>query len=336
MVPDYTTPALYKTMESVFLRGAASPPPYISLAARVFSYELTAHDLGTDESLCDLGLRVVRGAVEAKDCGNWYHTLPDSGGTQLDAIWDLPSNAHSREECLAEPNLPRRWGTRPGMLISVLGRDPLQRARQHGSARWPEMRDLFPTQWSAIATREDAREHTWRTDVNRRARPRQPIQPTPPGPGAPPPHTGHHPRPLPPPSDPPRQGPDHPPGLVSPTRGLDQAHRQSPPGPDHPRQRPQRDHSRPRALASPQTHPGPAHLDPPRRVGPGPDARHRQQRHALRDRTPTAGPSGDGPPSGPEPPGAVGTGHRAQPRHRPPRRRPPHPGRQPPPPTYRQ
>ena len=166
MVPDYTTPALYKTMESVFLRGAASPPPYISLAARVFSYELTAHDLGTDESLCDLGLRVVRGAVEAKDCGNWYHILLDSGGTQLDAIWDLPSNAHSREECLAEPNLPRRWGTRPGMLISVLGRDPLQRARQHGSARWPEMRDLFPTQWSAIATREDAREHTWRTDVN--------------------------------------------------------------------------------------------------------------------------------------------------------------------------
>ena len=74
----------------------------------------------------------------------------------------------------------------------------------------------------------------------------------------------------------------------------------------------------------------------PHRVGPGPDARHRQQRHASRDRTPTAGPSRDGPPSGPEPPGAVGTGHRAQPRHSPPRRRPPHPGRRPPPPTYRQ
>ena len=34
VVPDYTTPALYRTKESVFLRGAASPPPYISLAAR--------------------------------------------------------------------------------------------------------------------------------------------------------------------------------------------------------------------------------------------------------------------------------------------------------------
>ena len=33
VVPDYTTPALYRTKESVFLRGAPSPPPYISLAA---------------------------------------------------------------------------------------------------------------------------------------------------------------------------------------------------------------------------------------------------------------------------------------------------------------
>ena len=37
VVPDYTTLALYRTKESVFLRGAASPPPYISLAAPVFS-----------------------------------------------------------------------------------------------------------------------------------------------------------------------------------------------------------------------------------------------------------------------------------------------------------
>ena len=95
----------------------------------------------------------------------------------------------------------------------------------------------------------------------RRARPRQPIQPTPPGPGASPPHTGHpltpSPRPQPPPSNPPRQGPDHPPGLVPPTGGLDQAHRQSPLKPDQPRQRPPRGHHGPRTLASPQTHPGP-------------------------------------------------------------------------------
>ena len=63
-------------------------------------------------------------------------------------------------------------------------------------------------------------------------------------------------------------------GLVPPTTGLDQAHRQSPTAPDHPRQRPPRGHRRPRTLASPQTHPGPARLDPPHRVGRGPDTRH--------------------------------------------------------------
>ena len=47
---------------------------------------------------------------------------------------------------------------------------------------------------------------------------------------------------------------------------------------------------------------------PPIQVGPGPDTRHRHQRHASRDRTPTTGPSGEGLASGPEPPRAVGTG----------------------------
>ena len=167
MVPDYTTPALYRTKESVFLRGGASPPPYISVAAPVFSHELPAHDLESDESLCDLGLRVVRGAVEAKECENRYRILVDSCNTQPDAIWDMLSNAHSREECLADPKLPRRRVTRPGKLISVLGRNPLQRASQQCSARWPEMRDLFPTQWSAIAAGENAREQTCHTDVDK-------------------------------------------------------------------------------------------------------------------------------------------------------------------------
>ena len=49
MVPDYTTPALYRTKKSVLLRGAASSPPYISLAAPVFSHELPAYDLESDE-----------------------------------------------------------------------------------------------------------------------------------------------------------------------------------------------------------------------------------------------------------------------------------------------
>ena len=167
VVPDYTTPALYRTKEPVFLRGAASPPPYISLAVPVFSHELPAHELESDESLCDVGLRVVGGAVEAKECENWYHILVDSCGTEPDAIWDLLSNAHSREECLADPKLPRRWGTRPGKLICVLGKDSLQRATEQCSPRWPEMRDLFPTQWSAIAAGEDAKEQTWHTNVDK-------------------------------------------------------------------------------------------------------------------------------------------------------------------------
>ena len=108
MVPDYTTPALYRTKESVVLRGAASPPPYISLAAPVLSHELPAHDLEFEESLCDLGLRVLRGAVEAKECEKWYRIVVDSCGTQPDASWDQLSNAHSRKECLADPKLPRR------------------------------------------------------------------------------------------------------------------------------------------------------------------------------------------------------------------------------------
>ena len=167
VVPDYTTPALYRTKESVFLRGAASPPPDISLAAPVFSHELPAHDLKSDESLCDLGLRVVRGGGKAKECENRYRILVDSCGTQPDAAWDLLSNAHSRQECFANPKLPRRWVTRPGKVISALGRDPLQRASQQCSACWPEMKNLFPTQCSAIAAEEDAKEQTWHTDVEK-------------------------------------------------------------------------------------------------------------------------------------------------------------------------
>ena len=151
-----------------------------------------------------------------------------------------------------------------------------------------------------------------------------------------PPQTDHHPRPRPPPSNPPRQGPEHSPGSVPPTRELDQGHRQSPPGPDHPRRRPLGYHRRPRTLASLAARPSPARLDFPHRVGPGPDTRQRHQRHTSRDLTPTTSPSGEGPASRPEPPGAMGTGHRTNPRHRPPRCRRPHPRRRPPSPTYGQ
>ena len=95
MVADYTTPALYMTKESVFSRGAATPPPYISLLAPVFSHELPAHNLESDESLCDLGLRVVRGAVQTKECEDcmmgqtpWRH--PGGGGGMGQTPWRHP------------------------------------------------------------------------------------------------------------------------------------------------------------------------------------------------------------------------------------------------------
>ena len=58
----------------------------------------------SDESLCDLGLRVVGGVVEAKECENWCCILVDSCGTQPDAIWDLLSNDHSWRSAWLIPN----------------------------------------------------------------------------------------------------------------------------------------------------------------------------------------------------------------------------------------
>ena len=90
----------------------------------MFSHELPTHDLEPDESLRDLGLRVVRGVGQSKEFEDWCHILTNSLGTEPDAAWNLLSNADSRGECLADPKLPRRWGTRPGKLAIVLGRDP--------------------------------------------------------------------------------------------------------------------------------------------------------------------------------------------------------------------
>ena len=110
MVPDYTTLATYTTKEPMFLCGAAPPPSYISLAPKVFSHELLSHDLESDESLRDLELRVVEGVEESKEFEGWYHILSNCMGTEPDASSDLFSNAHSRDECLADPQLPRRGG----------------------------------------------------------------------------------------------------------------------------------------------------------------------------------------------------------------------------------
>ena len=61
VVPNYTTPALYRTNEPVFLRSAASASPYISLAIEVFSPEVPTPDLESDEYLQDRDLWLVRG-----------------------------------------------------------------------------------------------------------------------------------------------------------------------------------------------------------------------------------------------------------------------------------
>ena len=99
-------------------------PPYISLPPPVFLHELPTHDLESDESLRDLGLRVVWGVGQSKEFEHWYTILLDSCGTQPVAVWDLLSNANSREECLADPklhdsgvlglaSLPLCWGGTP-------------------------------------------------------------------------------------------------------------------------------------------------------------------------------------------------------------------------------
>ena len=147
---------------------------------------------------------------------------------------------------------------------------------------------LSPTGPPGTAQPNLARPRTTHT-LRGRAGPQQPIWPSPPRPRAPPPHTDHHPRPQPPPSSPSKRGLRHSLGLVLPTRELDQAHRQGPPGPSNPGQRPPRGHHRPRPLASPPTSPRPARLDPPHRVGPGPDTRDRHQRDRSREHTPTRG-----------------------------------------------
>ena len=105
--------------QSVPTAGDALGPPVAPLPTP---------DLELDEFLRDLGLRVAKGVGESKEFQDWYHTLTNSLGNKTHAAWDLLANAHSCKECLADPKLPRRWGTPPSKLATVLGRDPLKLA----------------------------------------------------------------------------------------------------------------------------------------------------------------------------------------------------------------
>ena len=145
VVPDYT-PALYRTKEPIYLRGAACPPPYISLATPVFLHAVPTHDLESDESLRNLGLQVVGGVGQSKAFEDWYHILTNSRlGSKPDVIWDLLSNTHSCEECWADPNHQDGGGLGPASLPLCWEWTPLKQAGEQCSARWPAMRDLFPT-----------------------------------------------------------------------------------------------------------------------------------------------------------------------------------------------
>ena len=90
VVPNYTTPALYRTKEPVFLRGAASPSPYISLppTPQVLSPELSTHDLESDESLRDRGLWVVGGAGQSEEFEDWVPCLKEP------FEWEINGNAN--------------------------------------------------------------------------------------------------------------------------------------------------------------------------------------------------------------------------------------------------
>ena len=90
MVPDYTTPALYNIKVPIFLRRAPPPPClYTSFPPPVFSHELPTRDLQLDESLRDLGIRVVRGVGESKGA---YPAMEEGGGCHKASVlgfWPL-------------------------------------------------------------------------------------------------------------------------------------------------------------------------------------------------------------------------------------------------------
>ena len=158
VVPDYTTPAMFTTEEPYFLLGCGSPLTFISLASPVFSHNLASPDLASDESLKELGFRVLKGVADKEEASQWYAIVRaslESTGSQHMEVWNLISNQDSRKACLADPTLPRRWQMRPGKLPTVLGRDPLKPANELFTACWPPAKDLHPRQWSSLATGED-------------------------------------------------------------------------------------------------------------------------------------------------------------------------------------
>ena len=136
-LPDYTCPALFTSSEKHFLQGCSRPSPYISLLPPVSSHELPNPPVDSDDSPRELGFMVCKGVLSPEEASQWYAIVTASleqAPAQRDGVWDLVSSEHSRESCWANPKLPRRWGTRPGKLATLLGRETCKRAAELSSA----------------------------------------------------------------------------------------------------------------------------------------------------------------------------------------------------------
>ena len=164
--------------EKHLLQGCSTPSPYISLLPPVSSHKLPNPVPSWHDSLRELGSRVCKGVVSPKKASQWYTIVTASleEAPAQDAFWDVVSNEHPRESDLANPKLPRCWGTRPGKVALLKGCETCKRAAELSSTQWPTMHNLHSAAWSAptvgaveetSGTREDTRKQTSHTDVDR-------------------------------------------------------------------------------------------------------------------------------------------------------------------------
>ena len=86
-----------------------------------------------------------------KDAAEWYTILRyslESTNAKRDEVLDLICNKDSLKACLGGPKLPHCWRTRPGKVITVLGKDPLKGANKRSSMCWLGASDLYAEHWS--------------------------------------------------------------------------------------------------------------------------------------------------------------------------------------------
>ena len=143
-VPDCTYPALFASVEKHFLHRCTTPSPYISLLPPVSSPELPTPPLKLYDSRREPGWRVCKGALSPREASPLNTTATASlerVPTQRDAVWDVVSNTHPREFCWANPKRACRWGTRPGKLAMLLGRETCKRVAKLSGGNWPTMRN---------------------------------------------------------------------------------------------------------------------------------------------------------------------------------------------------